>query len=104
MLFTAEEGCYVFLYETLEDGPCAYDYLQEDIATAKLQCMEVYGISEDDWSRIADLMLGCQQDWIDPVRVVGRSEGNPRWGEFERLVNGEWSPIATEQLDEREPD
>jgi len=104
MLCEADEGCYIFLYETLEDGTCAYDYLQEDIATAKLQCLEDYGISEGDWSQIADLTPGCQQDWIDPVRVAGRSEGSPRWGEFERLVNGNWSPIATEPSDEREPD
>lgn len=104
MLCTADEGCYIFLYKKLEDGPCAYDYLQEDITTAKLQCSEDYGISQDGWTQIAEMIPGCQQDWIEPVRVAGRSEGNPRWGEFERLVNGEWSPIATEQLDEREPD
>lgn len=104
MLCTADDGCYIFLYETLEDGSCAYDHLQEDIAIAKLQCLEDYGIPEDGWTQIPDLTPGCQQDWIDPVRVAGRSEGNPRWGEFERLVDGHWLPIATEQSDEREPE
>ena len=104
MLCTVDEGCYVFLYDTLEDAPCLYDYLQEDVASAKSQCLEGYGISEDDWTPIGDLIPGCQQDWISPVRVVGCENGNPRWGQFEYLENGQWMPISSKQSDEREPE
>lgn len=96
MLCTAQEGCYVFLYDRTEDGPCTYDYLQDDIASAKSFCAEDYGIDECDWTLIHDLIPGCQQDWISPVRVAGRPEGSPRWGEFERLENGVWKRIGTE--------
>ncbi len=96
MLCTAQEGCYVFLYDRVEDGPCAYDHLQDDVASAKSFCAEGYGIEECDWTPICDLLPGCQQDWISPVRVVGRSEGSPQWGVFERLENGVWKRIGTE--------
>jgi hypothetical protein len=35
----------------------------------------------------------CQQDWIEPVRVIGRNEGQPQWGRLEKLVDGRWQEI-----------
>jgi len=105
MLCTAKEGCYIFLYDNLADGPCLYDCFLNDMASAKSQCLEDYGIEEDDWTPISDLVPACQQDWISPFRIVGRAEANSQWGEFERLENGRWTPISTEQnKDEREPE
>lgn len=104
MLCTAEEGCYIFLYRQSSDGPCAYDYLEDDVPSAKSRCQEEYRISDGDWLEIPDLLPGCQQDWIDPVRVIGRSEGSPQWGQFERLENGRWVRVEAEQSDESEPE
>jgi hypothetical protein len=93
MLCTEQEGCYVFLYDRIEDGPCAYDYLQDDIIAAKRMCLEAYGIKDSDWTCIPDPPPGCQQDWISQVRLADRSQGGGRSWEFERLQEGEWTPI-----------
>lgn len=104
MLCDADEGCYIFLYDKNADGPCTYDYFENDMASAKLRCLEDYGIADADWREIPDLIPGCQQDWINPVRVVGRSVGGPKWGQFERLEDGRWICVPAEQTDEREPE
>ena len=104
MLCAIDEGCYLFLYDTLKDAPCLCDYLQNDVASVNSQCLEDYGITEDDWTTISDVIPGCQQDWISPVRVVGRKDGNPQWEQFQRLENGKWTPMFSEQSDEGEPE
>jgi hypothetical protein len=71
-----------------EDGTCVYDEFYSDDTTAKLACAESFGIGEQDWISVPDRNPDCQQDWISPVRVVGRADGDPQWGQFERLVNG----------------
>ena len=98
MLCTAQEGCYVFLYMGAADGPCTYDHLQDDVASAKSFCLAEYGIAEGDWNPISDTPRDCQQDWVAPVRVVGRVEGSPQWGEFDRLESGVWKRINTDPI------
>ena len=98
MLCNSEFGCYVFLYDRMDDGPGFADYLQDSTVVAEEMCAEDYGIKAEDWTEIPDTHEGCQDDWIDPVRVVGRAAGNPQWGQFERLEDGEWKPVITEQV------
>jgi hypothetical protein len=98
MLCASEYGCYVFLYDRIDDGPGFADYLQDSIADAEEICAENYGITAGDWTEITDTHEGCQDDWIASVRVFGRESGNPQWGRFERFEDGEWKPINTEQV------
>lgn len=53
-------------------------------------CKTEYGNKITDWKEIANPELNCQHDRINPVRVKGRENGNPEFGKFEKLVNGEW--------------
>jgi hypothetical protein len=98
MLCNSEFGCYVFLYDRMDDGPGFADYLLDSITIAEEMCAEEYGVTAEDWTEIPDTHEGCQDDWIDPVRVVGRAAGNPQWCQFECLKDGEWKPINTEQV------
>jgi biofilm protein TabA len=93
MLYQSAEGCYLFLYDRVEDGPCIQDYLFEEINEAKDNCKTEQGINESEWSEIPDPMPGCQDDWIAPVRVKGRDSGHPEWGVFQKLENGNWIDI-----------
>ncbi len=36
MLNQSTEGCYLFLYDKVGDGPCTEDYLFDDIKDAKI--------------------------------------------------------------------
>ncbi len=90
MIHDCEDGVYLFEYEIIDDGPSSGDYWFEKLEMAFESCKENYGIDRDDWEPIPDPNEHCQQDWIEPVRVVGRSTGNPQWGRFERLVDGKW--------------
>ena len=93
MLYQSTEGCYLFLYDKVEDGPCTEDYLFDNIEDAKDKCKMEYGITGPDWSEIPDPIPGCQDDWISPVRVKGRDSGNPQWGMFQRLEDEKWIDI-----------
>jgi hypothetical protein len=96
MLCVSDYGCYVFLYDRAEDGPCSEDYLQDSVEMAEKICDEEYGVSAEDWEIIPDRQPGCQQDWIATVRVVGRDSGNSQWGNFERYEEGIWKRINTD--------
>ncbi len=93
MLYQCKDGCYIFLYDKDEDCSCKHDYLQDDLEIAKEFCKEEYGINYDDWVKISDPQVDCQDDWIAPVRVKGREKGKPQWGEFEKLDNGKWIKV-----------
>ena len=96
MLCDSEHGCYIFLDDRANDGPGFADYLQNSMADAEAMCARSYGTAADDWSAIPDTLDGCQDDWIEPVRVVGRDVGKPQRGRFERLEGGDWKPISIE--------
>ncbi|WP_152004713.1 hypothetical protein [Desulfoluna spongiiphila] len=83
----------MFEYDIIEDGPSLGDYWFENLEIAFESCKEDYGIDQDEWKTIPDPLEHCQQDWIEPIRVVGRSIDDPQWGRFEKLVNGKWLEI-----------
>jgi biofilm protein TabA len=94
MIYDCEDGAYLFEYDILKDGPSLRDYCYEDLETAFKSCEEDYGVGRDDWKQIPEPHEDCQQDdWIEPVRVIGRKSGQPQWGRFEKLVNGRWVEI-----------
>jgi len=90
MIHATEGGVYLFGYDTIEDAPGLWDEWYETVADAKEAACEQYGVAEAAWQSIPDPLEGCQQDWIAPVRVKDRAEGNPQWGSFEQLVDDQW--------------
>ena len=90
MIYASEDGVYFFGFDKLPDGGGLFDEWYETIADAKASASEAYQVPPDSWFQIADPMEHCQHDWIQPVRIKGRDTGNPKWGKYERLVNGAW--------------
>lgn len=93
ILYQCADGIYLFLCTSLEDGFASGDQWYEDLEIAESACFDHYGITDTDWQSIPDPLEHCQQDWIEPVRVVGRNSGNPQWGRLEKLVDGTWQEI-----------
>jgi hypothetical protein len=93
ILYADEHGVYVFPCISLEDGFAISDTWYEDLATAEAVCYEQYSVMFEDWQLIPEPLQDCQQDWINPVRIVGREIGNPQWGRLEKLVDGRWMEI-----------
>jgi biofilm protein TabA len=96
IIYKCNDGVYLFLCASLEDGSSIGDQWYATIADAEEVCVQKYGIEANDWQLIDDPMEGCQHDWIAPVRVKGRAEGKPQWGHLERLENGEWVGVELE--------
>ena len=89
-------GVYSFWFESdLDNSVTADSYgsgetLDEEIAYLD----ESDRVEVSQWIAIGDALPDCQPDWVSPVRVAGREIGKPRWGEFERLIDGEWVPLG----------
>lgn len=90
----SDGGVYVFSRNSDVDGYCDGEDWYTSLAAADEACETLYGIQSDDWLFIVAPPPGCQQDWISPVRVVGRETGRPEFGKFERLVDGKWVRIG----------
>lgn len=93
IVYESEHGVYIFTYASLEDGPAMGDEWCESVAQADALCWRDFGISAADWEYIDDPAAGCQHDWIAPVRVKGRTIGQPQWGHLERLEGGIWTDV-----------
>lgn len=84
MIYEVDGGAYLFLYRTLDDGPCDADEWYGTTPEAEEACGNRYGISSVAWQFIAEPLEGCQDDWIVAVRVKGSEVGTPEWGKFEK--------------------
>ncbi|RSK46616.1 hypothetical protein [Hymenobacter perfusus] len=93
MLYEDEHGVYLFGYNTLTDAGGLWDSWFETMADAEEAALENYGVASADWQCIADPLPDCQHDWIAPVRVIGRADGQPWWGHLEKLTDGQWQPF-----------
>jgi len=93
MIHDSDDGVNLFKYDSLEDGNSLGDEWYESIQDALDVCKKDYGIDENDWEQIPDPPEFCQQDWIAPVRIVGRNVGKPQWGNFEKFTDGKWIEI-----------
>ena len=82
MVHDCRDGVYLFEFDIIDDGSSLGDYWFENLELAFESCKEDYGITRNEWKQIPDPLEHCQQDRIEPVRVVGRSTGNPQWGQF----------------------
>ncbi|MCB2406435.1 hypothetical protein [Hymenobacter lucidus] len=83
-------GVYLFGFDKLEDSEGLGDDWFETVADADAAAAQKYNVTATDWQLISDPLEHCQQDWIAPVRVKGRPEGNAQWGQLEKRVNGQW--------------
>ncbi|MBO7071631.1 MAG: hypothetical protein J6W09_10115 [Bacteroidales bacterium] len=88
MLYPCAEGTYVFLY----DSPDAVFCTADEFYPEENEALETWGdeIDAEGWHFIDDPLPGCQHDAILPIRVKGRDKGEPQWGRFEILKDGEW--------------
>lgn len=77
-------GVFVFLFKSLEDGPCDADFMYEDVASAERHAAEALGGGAIVWQQVPDPLPGCQDDWLAPVRVARDAAGRPIFGRFER--------------------
>lgn len=92
------EGVYEFPCTSPNDGFAIGDNFYQSWQDAEESCEEEYGISKDAWKVIPDPLANCQDDWIAPVRVIGRNTGTPQWGRLEKLIDGKW--VEIELVDE----
>lgn len=95
MLFENRQGVCLFVFNTVQDQPCANDYWFGTAAEAEWFIQAEYG-SNLAWTPIDDPMDFCQDDLIHPVRVKGRNTGHPMLGRYEQLVDGQWKDIHLE--------
>ena len=89
----------IMLYQPPSGEVCAFLYTKEDAQICSAD--EWYPSLEDalsvwdakphsPWIAADDPLPGCQADALEPIRVRGRAEGKPRWGEYELLCCGVW--------------
>jgi hypothetical protein len=93
ILYQCADGVYISPCTELDDGFANGDEWYESLESAEEACHSEYGILGEDWQPIPDPFEYCQQDWIEPVRVVGRDRGELQWGRFEKLLDGAWKEI-----------
>lgn len=93
MLYDSADGVYLFAYQSMYDCDSDGDEWYENVAQAKTTAEEKYNVTQANWEQIGDPLPYCQHDWIAPVRVKGRHEGKPEWGQMEMFVDGAWKPL-----------
>ena len=96
IIFESEGSTYLFPCDSDLDGSARFDEWYESLAEADQACWEEYGIGPQDWIAVPDPLPGCQHNWVSPVRVNVGDRDAPEWGSVERLIDGTWVPIDTE--------
>ncbi|MCI5072269.1 hypothetical protein MRY82_04920 [bacterium] len=91
MIYECKEGVYLFLYDSLKDVAAFADYWFESLEEVYEYIKEDFIISDSKWYNIDDPKPYCQHDFIRPVRIKGRADGNPQWGKYEEQdESGHW--------------
>lgn len=89
-----KEGVLCCMFRGDEDGAPEsvhfYDGFTIDQTMDELE--DACGIKRSDWSRIADQVSGCLDEWIAPVRIARNEEGEQISGMLEILVGDQWIP------------
>lgn len=87
-------GTYLYLIDQDADVGCFADEWFENTTLAEARALEI-GVGPGDWRAIEDPWAGCQQDFVAPVRVVGRDARKSKSRTLERLdADGHWVPFA----------
>jgi len=79
MICEGDGGCYLFMYDTEQDGPCRYDSFLENLEDAEHDASFAYGVRAEDWQFIPDYLEGCQQDWIAPTKKTVDADGKAQF-------------------------
>ncbi|GGE02111.1 hypothetical protein [Planktosalinus lacus] len=90
MIYNDDFGTYLFGYNKTVDCSSEFDELFESENDAMESCETEYGIKKEEWTEIPNPEPNCQHDWINPVRIKGRQNGNPEFGKLEKRINGNW--------------
>ncbi len=85
---TANDGVYVFLYDSPESQMCVADEWYASVTEAT-NVWDGY-VRDKCWNEISDPLPNCQNDSILPIRVKGRDVGSLEPGVYELLINGKW--------------
>ena len=88
MIYTAEEGIYLFEYDHPDAARCCGDLLYASMEELLADWDE--RIDERGWIEIEDPLPDCQADAFIPLRIKGRNTGTPEWGRYETLKDGVW--------------
>src|SRR5947209_16341909 len=78
MIHERQDGVFLFLYDCIDDGPCAADQWFMTLHEAEAECARM-GIAPQDWTIIDDPPEGCQQDWIRPTKMRLGEDRAPRF-------------------------
>lgn len=73
MIYSSEEGVYLFGFTSLKDGSCKWDEWYETEEEAIERASDKYGVNEELWEIIDDPQPGCRHDWIEP-RLLDESK------------------------------
>ena len=92
MLYQAEEGVYLFEYDSPEAVLSSADRLYDSPHELAEDWDEL--LDERGWIELGDPLPDCQHDAFLPVRVKGREIGRPEWGKYELLRDGKWEEYS----------
>ncbi|EWH09924.1 hypothetical protein KLA_17057 [Cellulophaga geojensis KL-A] len=73
MIHNDDNGTYLFGYAKIEDCGAEWDEWYESEMQAMEAGLQAYGVKSSEWTEIPNPEPNCQQDWINPVRLKGRS-------------------------------
>ena len=98
MLYTAQEGVYLFEYDRPDALLSSSDRLYDSLEDLFDDWNGLVG--EKGWIDMEDPLPDCQHDAFVPLRVKGRGRGKPEWGKFETLIDGNWVDCPPENQEE----
>jgi len=90
MIYNDTHGTYLFGFKKTTDCGAEWDQCYESEMDAMDAGLEGYGVESSEWTEIPNPEPNCQHDWINPVRLKGRSDGKPEYGKLEKYVDGVW--------------
>lgn len=90
MIYQAKREVFLFVYNSLEDTSCNWDYWFATLEEADECCQEEYNIAPEEWITIAEPHQHCQHDIISPTRLKGIDIGQIEIGQLQTLIEGNW--------------
>jgi hypothetical protein len=86
------DGILCSMYDGADDRPPVAVHFFEGFTAAQViaELEETSGRAASSWSSIPDQVVGCQDDWLGPVRAIRDEHGKAVRGQWERLEDGQW--------------
>ena len=83
MVHEMKRETYVYQYTSRDAIQGSFDSWYPDKDSAVEDWQEL--IDETGWIMLEDPLPDCQHDAFLPIRIKGRNQNNPQWGELEIL-------------------